>query len=137
MLTINQILKAAKLESQLGRHKYPRNQRYDEEVLNNISNSINYLTYIDLEGKQKTLPVNDDDMTFITRESDVPTCYARTCASGEKIVIVYDSNSKEPAKELSIDFPYKLRSKKCYPTKDLQSSSEQNYTLIWELQNKT
>lgn len=137
MPTINKIFKAEKLEGQLGRHKYTRNQRYDKEVLDNISKSVNYLTYIDLEGKQKTLPINDDDLAFITRESAIPTFYARNCASGEKIVIVYDSNSKGPAKELDIDFPHMLRSRKCYPTKDLQSSSEKDYTLIWEIQNNT
>ena len=135
MLSKKPILKTQRIENQLGRYKYPRNQRYDENVLSSASN-ICYLAYSDANGKRKTLPVSAEEADFIKRESDTPIFYTRTFIGGERIFLEYNSKSDSIPKEILVNYPYKrLRSSKCYSTKELQPCPEQNYTLIWELEN--
>jgi hypothetical protein len=121
VLTTNQILKAAKLENQLGFHKYPHNQHYTDKEISSISNIKESLSYIDLDGEKRTLSVSDEEIDFIKRESDMPTFYARLLPNGAKLFLIYDSKSGELAREIQLDGPYKRLGSKCYTKKELQS----------------
>lgn len=153
MLTTKQILKAARLENQLGYYKYPRNQRYDEETMSVITscNSKYSIDYVALSGEKKTLPLCEEDYGYIMRESDKPRFYARKFLDGERLLLLYNSSTKELAREIELPYPCKmLDNSKYYFSEYLKKNTEipsetdnmdlpakLDYTFTWEVQNKT
>jgi hypothetical protein len=129
--------KQAKLIKKLAVNVPTRKQSYDKNTLDSISKQLEYLPYTDLYGTTQTIPICEEDIAFIRRESKTPTFYSRTCACGEKMVLMYDFKSGL-TKEVKIDHPCArspFKYSKFYSAESLKpcpEPSENDYVLIWD-----
>jgi len=115
---------------------------FDKAILKNICNPKLSIDYVALSGEIKTLPLCEEDYRYLMVESDMPRFYARRFVDGERLLLLYNSCTKEMAREIELPYPCRmLNNAKCYFMKYLSQNvkipPEQDYTLIWEVQNKT
>jgi len=130
MLSKKQAKLIKKLHGELPRGE---NTHFDVDSVGSYLASVVKIEYINREGIARLLPMTQEEKDILMRQSDASAFYACNFVSGERLLLMYDSKSKELPKEIELPYPCRmLNPNKYYFRKDLEKLQENNFVFVWD-----